>query len=108
MRQFIPSTPELLAFDAVARLGNFSIAAQDLSLTQSAVSRQVAALEATLGCALFNRQNRRVVLTDTGHQYAVEISQALRLIRNATIQVVTQRQDRVLNIAVCQHSAPVG
>ncbi len=100
MRQFIPSTAELLAFDAVARLGSFSLAAKELSLTQSAVSRQVAALEAALRAKLFDRSNRRVTLTKTGRQYADEISQALRIIRDATLQIVTNRQDQVLNIAV--------
>ena len=100
MRRFTPSTAELLAFDAVARLGGFSLAAKELSLTQSAVSRQVAALENALGTILFERANRRVSLTKTGAQYADEISQALRIIRDATLQMVTNRQGQVLNIAV--------
>jgi len=100
MRRFTPSTAELLAFDAVARLGGFSLAAKELSLTQSAVSRQVAALENALGAMLFERANRRVSLTKTGAQYADEISQALRIIRDATLQMVTNRQGQVLNIAV--------
>lgn len=56
----------LRAFEAVARCRSFSAAAEQLSLTQPAVSRQIRALEEELGAALFNRGTRHVDLTDAG------------------------------------------
>ncbi|MGR3659722.1 MAG: LysR family transcriptional regulator [Paracoccaceae bacterium] len=99
-RRLIPSTSALAALEAVARTGSFTLAAQELSLTQSAVSRQVKGLEEQLDCALFDRTSRKVELTDAGQHYVGEIQQALQIIRDATIQVVTKRQEQVLNIAV--------
>lgn len=58
--RLMPSMGELAAFEAAARHGSFSPAAVELALTQSAVSKQVQHLEATLGVPLFERQNRRV------------------------------------------------
>lgn len=99
-RRLIPSTSALIAFEAVARNGSFTKAAQEMSLTQSAVSRTVQALEEQLGYRLFDRNGRRVELTDAGRSYAREISQALMTIRDATIKLVSNRQDQVLNLAI--------
>lgn len=63
--------PNLLAFryfDAAAQAGSFAIAAQALHVTQGAVSRQIRALEASLGVELFERRNRAVFLTPAGYQ----------------------------------------
>ena len=62
-RRLLPSTGALAAFDSVARLGSFSAAATELSLTQGAVSRQIALLEEQLGVRLFHRNGRGVELT---------------------------------------------
>lgn len=99
-RRLIPSTSALTALEAVARTGSFTLAAQELSLTQSAVSRQVSGLEEQLDCALFDRTSRKVELTEAGQQYIGEIQQALQIIRDATIQAVTKRPEQVLNIAI--------
>ena len=56
----------LRAFEAVARRLSFSAAADELHLTQSAISRQIKALETELGAALFNRGTRKVELTAAG------------------------------------------
>ena len=58
----------LRAFEAVARHLNFRAAAEELSLTQSAVSRQIQALEDEVGTALFLRHTRAVELTSAGSQ----------------------------------------
>ncbi len=60
------SAGHLRAFDAVARHLNFRAAAEELSLTQSAVSRQIQALEDEVGAALFLRHTRAVELTSAG------------------------------------------
>ena len=99
-RRFIPSTSALAALESVARTGSFTLAAQELSLTQSAVSRQVRALETQLDCTLFDRNSRKVELTEAGRSYVGEIRQALQIIRDATIKIVTKRPEKVLNVAI--------
>ena len=69
-RTFLPSTADLLAFEAAARHQSVSRAAEELHLTQSAVSRQIRQLEEQIGTALFHRVRQRVVLTDAGRVYA--------------------------------------
>ncbi len=78
----------LLAFEASARHESYTRAAMELSLTQSAVSRQVQSLESQLGVSLFRREGRAIVLTDVGRLYMLELSGALAQIRNATLQAV--------------------
>lgn len=78
----------LLAFEAAARHESYTRAAAELSLTQSAVSRQVQALEQQLGLLLFRREGRQVQLTDVGRLYQREMSEALGRIRSATLQAM--------------------
>jgi DNA-binding transcriptional LysR family regulator len=78
----------LLAFEAAARHESYTRAAVELSLTQSAVSRQVQALEQQLGLTLFRREGRQVQLTDVGRLYQREMSDALGRIRSATLQAI--------------------
>lgn len=99
-RRLLPSTSALAAFDAVARLSSFSAAAHELSLTQGAVSRQIAGLEEQLGVALFSRGSRGVVLTDPGRTYAATVSHALAIIRDASLEAMTGRHGRTLNLAI--------
>ncbi|MBN3815361.1 LysR family transcriptional regulator [Paraburkholderia sp. Se-20369] len=65
-RRLIPSMTALVEFEAVARLGSFTIAANELGVTQAAVSRQVRFLEETLGVRLFRRLHRAIALTAEG------------------------------------------
>jgi DNA-binding transcriptional LysR family regulator len=62
----IPSLTALRAFEAAARLGSFTAAADELSVSQSAVSQQIRALEEDLGIALFRRTGPRIALTPEG------------------------------------------
>lgn len=87
-RRLTPSMSLLLAFEAAARHESYTRAAQELSLTQSAVSRQVQSLEAQLGISLFRREGRSIVLTDVGRLYWRELEAALTQIRKATLQAV--------------------
>ncbi|NBA93871.1 LysR substrate-binding domain-containing protein [Pseudomonas sp. R5(2019)] len=87
-RRLTPSMSLLLAFEAAARHESYTRAAQELSLTQSAVSRQVQALEQQLGLTLFRREGRQVQLTDVGRLYQREMSEALGRIRSATLQAL--------------------
>ncbi len=99
-RKLLPSTSALAAFDSVARLGSFSAAAEELSLTQGAISRQVSGLEEQLGMPLFERTSRGVVLTETGADYAKSISVALSQIRSASLAAMSKRHGDQLNLAI--------
>jgi DNA-binding transcriptional LysR family regulator len=99
-RRLLPSTGALAAFDSVARLGSFSAAAAELSLTQGAISRQIALLEDQLGVRLFHRNGRGVELTDTGKTYAVGISDVVRRIRLLSLQAMSNDADNRLSLAI--------
>lgn len=68
MPQIILDSRKLLAFATLARVGSFTQAARELSLTQSAVSHAIKALERDLGCRLFDRMGRSVAITPAGIQ----------------------------------------
>lgn len=68
---------ELLAFEAAARNGSFQKAAEELSVTQSAVSHRVINLEKRLGVSLFKRKGRGIALTEDGDRYLEGVSCAL-------------------------------
>lgn len=90
-RTLTPSMSLLLAFEASARHQSFTRAATELSLTQSAVSRQVQALEQLLQVELFVRKGRQIELTDVGRMYMREVGGAVGRIRNATLQALAFR-----------------
>ncbi len=69
MKNNVFDTRQLLAFSTLARLGSFTRAAQELYLTQGAVSHAIKALEEQAGCRLFERAGRRVALTQSGEQF---------------------------------------
>jgi DNA-binding transcriptional LysR family regulator len=78
---------QLLAFATLSRVGSFTLAAKELGLTQSAISRHVKTLESQLGCALFLRQGGgKLQLTDTGARLAHELAQGFALIERACAQ----------------------
>ena len=90
----------LVFFEAVARHGNLTRAAEELSVTQSAVSKQVKYLEEALGFALFARQHRGVVLTVAGREL-LEATQPLLQSLQATVARIRQRRtERAVSI-VC-------
>lgn len=88
-RRLTPSMSLLLVFESAARHESYTRAAEELSLSQSAVSRQVQALEEQLGLQLFRREGRSVRLTDVGRRYYLELSDALGRIRSATLQAMS-------------------
>lgn len=90
-RRLTPSMSLLIAFDAAARHRSFTRAADELSLSQSGVSRQVQALESLLEVFLFKRDGRHLVLTEVGAMYQREVSAALQRIRDASLQAVSYR-----------------
>lgn len=84
MRYEIPSLAALVAFETVARRLSFARAAGELNLTPSAVSHQIAKLEAFLGFLLFERTPRGITVSDAGENYLKRVAGALGAIGNAT------------------------
>lgn len=83
----LPPLASLRAFDAVARHRSFRAAAEELTVTQSAVSHQVAELERRLGVQLFRRTSRRVELTEAGATYQPYVREAFDRIEQGTMLV---------------------
>lgn len=77
MRRKIPSSAALTAFEAAARHGSFARAAEELSVTEGAISRQIGRLEAFLGVTLFERVGNRVRLLPSGERYAAQVRESL-------------------------------
>jgi len=99
-RRFLPSFSLLAAFEAAARTGSVTAAANELGLTQSAVSRQISALEKQLGVALFLRERQTIRLTIAGDTYAREVREALRRISNASLNLRANPSGGTLNLAI--------
>ena len=106
MRKKIPSLHALASFDAAARHQSYTLAAQELSLTQSAVSRQIGALEAFLGVALFRRARHGVVLTDAGSQYARQIAPRLQALERDTLEAMAGHSGGALGGAITLATVP--
>ncbi len=101
MRRKIPGTELLIAFETAARHQSFTRAAEELSLTQSAVCRQIAALEDFLGVKLFDRVKKRVTLSEAGQVYARQVRESLKRFEHDTLSLMAHRgAGRTLELAV--------
>jgi len=100
IRRFLPPTAELCAFEAAARRRSFTAAAEELNLTQSAVSRQIRSLEMLLGADLFIRERQTVRLTAAGEAFAHEVREALQRIATATLGFRANPLGGTVNLAV--------
>jgi LysR family glycine cleavage system transcriptional activator len=99
-RSMIPDLAQLQAFECATRHGSFTKAALELSLTQSAVSRQVKALEEQLGVLLFERVRKRVVLSTAGRQMLGPIKRLLAQSEDVVMQARSATEGKaVLSIA---------
>jgi LysR family glycine cleavage system transcriptional activator len=99
MPRRLPPLNALKAFEAAARNEGFTRAADELCVTQGAVSQQVKALEATLGITLFSRERQRLVLTQAGREYLGVIRDALDRIALGTERLVQSRGSGVLTVS---------
>lgn len=99
-RRFLPSINSLTALEAVDRLGSATAAAQDLSLTHSAVSRQLKVLEDQLGVTLFVREGKGLKLTLAGETYAQSVREVLKQLAQASLKVKATGSRSSLNLAV--------
>ena len=82
------SLQALKAFEAAARLGSFKLAAEELSLTPTAISHHVSNLESRLSMNLFHRVGRRISLTETGLRLASATSEGFRKIDTALDEIM--------------------
>lgn len=94
----LPPLETLRAFEAAARSGSFSAAAESLNLTHGAISRQVAKLEHWLGLKLFTRQARGVSLTPEGQRLYLRTSEAFGLIADSADRWREQRGAAVVRV----------
>lgn len=96
----IPALNHLRCFEAAARHENFTLAADELCLTPSAVSHQIRTLEAALNVELFVRLGRKMCLSEVGRRYLDDIQPAFTLIAEGTRRLKLSKTREVLTIAV--------
>jgi LysR family transcriptional regulator, glycine cleavage system transcriptional activator len=95
----------LKAFEAAARYESFTRAAEELSVTQGAVSHQVKALEEVLGLRLFQREPRRLIITETGRDYLEVVRDALDRIAVGTERLQQRQSSGVLTVSTSPNFA---
>jgi DNA-binding transcriptional LysR family regulator len=97
-RRLIPSMTALVEFESVARLSSFTLAANELGVTQAAVSRQVKFLEETLGVRLFHRLHRSIALTEEGEVLYLIVAESMQKIAGVfdRLAIGTVQQELVL------------
>ncbi len=98
----IPPLKSIIAFESVARTGSVNRAADELGLTASAVSHQIANLESTIGRDLFVRSGRGMVLTPIGEQYLADVTGSLADLSRATERASGEKGVEILRV----HSSP--
>ena len=99
MPRRLPPLNALKAFEAVARSKSVTRAAEELSVTQGAVSQQVKALEDTLGIKLFKRERQRLVITEAGHEYLAVVRDAFDQIAEGTERILQRQRSNVLTVS---------
>lgn len=98
MRPYIPSLQSLLAFEAASRHLSFTRAAQELGLTQTAISHQIKTLEDRLGIKLFSRRRNVLTLTPAAREYLHSVHEAINLLSMATDQARKKKTNTVLTV----------
>src|SRR5256884_2861424 len=99
MRPRLPPLNALKAFEAAARHESFTRAAEELCVTQGAVSHQVKALEAELAVKLFNRERQRLIITEAGRDYLTVVRDALDRIAIGTERLLQRQNAGVLTVS---------
>ena len=94
----MPALDLFRGFEAAARHLSFTRAAEELFITQSAVSRQIQALEQSLGVALFIRRNRGLMLTAAGEQMLRAVEEALRTLHEAVERIAPDSQQNLVTV----------
>jgi LysR family glycine cleavage system transcriptional activator len=99
MRPRLPPLNALKAFEAAARHESFTRAAEELFVTQGAVSQQVKALETELSVKLFNRERQRLIITEAGRDYLAVVRDALDRIAIGTERLLEKQNAGVLTVS---------
>ena len=99
MARRLPPLNALRAYEAAARHLSFTKAAQELNVTQAAISHQVKALEERLGVTLFRRMNRALLLTDEGQGYLPAVREAFDIIDKATARLLAHERTGALVVS---------
>ncbi|WP_244485485.1 transcriptional regulator GcvA [Bradyrhizobium tropiciagri] len=99
MRPRLPPLNALKAFEAAARHESFTRAAEELCVTQGAVSHQVKALEAELAVKLFNRERQRLIITEAGRDYLAVVRDAFDRIAAGTERLLQRQSAGVLTVS---------
>jgi LysR family transcriptional regulator, glycine cleavage system transcriptional activator len=99
MPRRLPQLNALKTFEAAARHENFTRAADELCVTQGAVSHQVKALESELGVKLFNRERQRLVITNAGRDYLAIVQDALDRIAMGTDRLLQRQSSGALTVS---------
>jgi LysR family glycine cleavage system transcriptional activator len=105
MPRRLPPLNALKAFEAAARHESFTRAAEELCVTQGAVSHQVKALEAELGLKLFSRQRQRIIITEAGRSYLEVVRDALDRIATGTERLLQRQSAGALTISTSPNFA---
>jgi LysR family glycine cleavage system transcriptional activator len=98
-RQKLPPLNGLRAFEAVARLGSFVAAAEELYVTPAAISQQIKTLEGWLGLVLFDRHAQGVTLTDAGRNAVADLTRAFDLMGGAVGTLLRKASPLTIRIA---------
>ena len=99
MLRRLPPLNALKAFEAAARHESFTRAAEELCVTQGAVSHQVKALEAELGIKLFNRERQRLIITEAGRDYLTVLRDAFDRMAVGTERLIQRQSAGVLTVS---------
>jgi len=105
MPRRLPALNALKAFEAAARYESFTRAAEELCVTQGAVSHQVKALEAELGIKLFNRERQRLVITEAGRVYLSVVRDAFDRIAGGTERLLQRQSAGALTVSTSPNFA---
>ncbi|NHI00287.1 MULTISPECIES: transcriptional regulator GcvA [Oceanimonas] len=100
MSRRLPPLNALKAFEAAARNLSFTRAAEELFVTQAAISHQIKGLEEFLGIKLFRRRNRSLLLTEEGQSYFLEIKDIFTAISDATERLLARSAKGALTVSL--------
>ncbi|WP_448213293.1 transcriptional regulator GcvA [Colwellia sp. MEBiC06753] len=100
MASRLPPLNALRAFEAAARQLSFTRAAEELFVTQAAISHQIKALEEHLGIKLFMRKNRALLLTEEGQAYYLDIKDIFNALHEATEKLLARGAKGAITVAL--------
>ena len=108
-KKCLPNLDSLITFDAVARHQSFTLAAEELCLTQSAVSQRIKLLEQEMAVSLFHRFHKSIRLTQSGNDFHNSVVIALNHLVSAseTVKTISARP-RIKNCCRCRFVPAVG